>query len=241
MANLDTDGDGDSDAADYTAKLKLTDAERTALVPLYAPGDELFRVPIPHLSPWDHNWPYGPPQGARLPRLGPDGRPIPDMCNQGGSSTIGCEDQSLGEAVDIAGTPYRLSYASNWEPGRGGPRARRRGDRVGAARRPARGRARGRDRGADARPALRRSRRSAGLRPAADHPEPGRAHGLERPRRRRPAGHRVRHRQSHPALLLPGDVLRGTRRLRRGVRPGCRPAPTPVSMPGSAPASQRSP
>ena len=38
MANLDTDGDGDSDPADYPAALKLTDGERTTLAPLYAPA-----------------------------------------------------------------------------------------------------------------------------------------------------------------------------------------------------------
>ena len=59
------------------------------------------------------------PQGARRPRLGPDGRPLPDGCAQPGSSTIGCEDQKLGESVDVAGTPYRLAYASDWEPGAG--------------------------------------------------------------------------------------------------------------------------
>ncbi len=56
------------------------------------------------------------PAGARRPRLGPDGRRIPDGCQQAGSSTIGCEDQKLGEAVHVAGTPYRLSYSSDWEP-----------------------------------------------------------------------------------------------------------------------------
>ena len=35
MANLDTDGDGDSDAADYPAALKLTPGERTALATLF--------------------------------------------------------------------------------------------------------------------------------------------------------------------------------------------------------------
>ena len=38
MANLDTDGDGDSDAADYPAALKITSGERQALAPLFAPG-----------------------------------------------------------------------------------------------------------------------------------------------------------------------------------------------------------
>ena len=37
-ADLDTDGDGDSDGADYPAALKITDGERAALAPLYQPG-----------------------------------------------------------------------------------------------------------------------------------------------------------------------------------------------------------
>ena len=52
--------------------------------------------------------------GLRAPKLGPDGRPLPDMCQQGGSSTIDCEDQNLREAVHVAGTPYELSYSSGW-------------------------------------------------------------------------------------------------------------------------------
>ena len=116
IANLDTDGDNDSDGDDYPAALKLTPEERIALVALYAPGDELFRVPIPHLTPWDHNFPWRFPAGAGRPRFGPDGRRLPDDCKQAGSSTIGCEDQKLGEAVDVAGTPYRLAYSSDWEP-----------------------------------------------------------------------------------------------------------------------------
>ena len=114
MADLDTDGDGDSDAADAPAALKLTPGERTALAALFEPGAELLRVPIPHLSAWDHNWPFSLPPGWRQPKLGPDGRPLPDMCQEGGSSTIDCEDQTLREAVPVAGTPYELSYSSAW-------------------------------------------------------------------------------------------------------------------------------
>ena len=114
MANLDTDGDGDSDAADSPAALKLTPGERTALATLFDPGAGLLRVPIPHLSAWDHNWPFSLPPGFRRPKLGPDGRPLPDMCQEGGSSTIDCEDQTLREGVHVAGTPYELSYSSGW-------------------------------------------------------------------------------------------------------------------------------
>ncbi|HET6551556.1 MAG TPA: hypothetical protein VFG79_24020, partial [Solirubrobacter sp.] len=114
MANLDTDGDGDGDAADLPAALKLTTGERTALASLYQPGDELLRVPIPHLSSWDHNWPFSLPPGFRRPKLGPDGRPLPDACQEDGSSTIDCEDQALREGVHVAGTPYELSYSSAW-------------------------------------------------------------------------------------------------------------------------------
>ena len=115
-ADLDTDGDGDSDGADYPAALKITDGERAALAPLYEPGAELWRVPIRHFSEWDFNWGGGLPAGGRLPRLGPDGLPLPPGCPQPASSTIDCEDQRLREELPVPGTPYSLSYSSDWEP-----------------------------------------------------------------------------------------------------------------------------
>ena len=115
-ADLDTDGDGDSDGADYPAALKITDGERAALAPLYEPGAQLWRVPINHFSEWDFNWGGGLPAGGRLPRLGPDGLPLPPGCPQPASSTIDCEDQRLREELPVPGTPYSLSYSSDWEP-----------------------------------------------------------------------------------------------------------------------------
>ena len=44
--------------------LTITLAERQNLATLYQAGQTLWRVPIPHFSPWDCNWPYGPPDGA---------------------------------------------------------------------------------------------------------------------------------------------------------------------------------
>jgi hypothetical protein len=32
----------------------VTDSERRQLAMLYAVGQELWRVPIPHFTPWDH-------------------------------------------------------------------------------------------------------------------------------------------------------------------------------------------
>ncbi|HET6548011.1 MAG TPA: carboxypeptidase-like regulatory domain-containing protein, partial [Solirubrobacter sp.] len=66
IAAVDTDGDDQPDAG---ADLGMTDDERKQLANLYEPGQELWRVLITHFTPWDHNWPYGPPPGARPPQL----------------------------------------------------------------------------------------------------------------------------------------------------------------------------
>jgi RHS repeat-associated protein len=115
MANLDTTGSG---AIDNGAALGVTDAERQMLASLYASGQILWRVPVSHFSPWDCNWPYGPPDDATAPKQPPPGDPpLPDPCPKDGS-IIGCESQTLGETVAIAGTPFRLSYSSQRMPGR---------------------------------------------------------------------------------------------------------------------------
>src|SRR5262249_26078376 len=61
LADLDTNGDGAVDDVATLAALGATDAERQRLADLYQPGQSLWRVPITHLTPWDHNWPFGPP------------------------------------------------------------------------------------------------------------------------------------------------------------------------------------
>jgi len=119
MADIDVDGSGT--AADITAlsELNITDAERQQLAVLYLPGQSLWRVPIFHFSPWDCNWPYGPPPDATSPnQTTPDELTIDNPCQQTGSSTIGCQNQVLGEAMDITGTPFNLHYQSDRVPGR---------------------------------------------------------------------------------------------------------------------------
>ncbi len=115
---MDVDGDGQAEPAgsEKLTKLGIDDAERAKLAELYDPGRELWRVLIKHFTPWDHNWPYGPPPGARPPKLkefewmAPD-----DPCKQSGS-VIGCETQTLGEALPVAGTGMSIAYASDRTP-----------------------------------------------------------------------------------------------------------------------------
>ncbi|MBI2877240.1 MAG: hypothetical protein HYY20_10190 [Candidatus Tectomicrobia bacterium] len=119
LAALDINGDGTADDATALAALGITEAERQRLAALYSPGQSLWRVPITHFTPWDCNWPYGPP-----PDAGPPDQPPPrgddpegDFCELPGS-IIECQNQTLGEAINVAGTPFSLRYQSDRVPGR---------------------------------------------------------------------------------------------------------------------------
>jgi RHS repeat-associated protein len=123
LADVDTVGGGSLPA------VTLTDAERAQLATLYPIGQALWRVPIPHFSPLDCNWPVGPPPPdppgpAPGPPPGPgpqggNGDPDDNECPQSGGSTVACHRQVLGEAVPVTGTGYGLHYASDRVPGWG--------------------------------------------------------------------------------------------------------------------------
>jgi RHS repeat-associated protein len=108
-ANVDTDGDGQADTG-----LNIDDAERQRLAETRHIGDELWRVPMDHFTPWDHNWPYAPAPDAEPPNP-PEPRPdVPanrrqGECNKAGS-IIGCQGQTLAEELPIAGTSFKLRY-----------------------------------------------------------------------------------------------------------------------------------
>ena len=96
-ADLDTDGDDTADngvgTADGGGDLGITDEERTRVASLYTTGQTLWRVPIYHFSPWDCNWPYGPPTGATPPTQEPpriNDKKDPDT---GCGSTIGIQNR----------------------------------------------------------------------------------------------------------------------------------------------------
>ncbi|MBE2232838.1 MAG: hypothetical protein IAE85_05030, partial [Anaerolinea sp.] len=119
LAVLDVDGSGQPASAQALAALGVTDAERGQLAGLYAPGQSLWRIPVGHFTPWDCNWPMGPPDDAEPPGDAPPPQPDEpedDPCEENGS-VIECQNGVLGERVTLVGAPYTLNYRSNRTPG----------------------------------------------------------------------------------------------------------------------------
>jgi RHS repeat-associated protein len=114
LAQIDTDGDGTADTG-----LGISYAERQQLAALFPqPPRQIWRVPMTHFTPWDCNWPYGPPPDAVPPPGDPPRRSQPEdeSCESSGS-IIDCQNQTLGERVPVAGTPFTLNYRSSRVPG----------------------------------------------------------------------------------------------------------------------------
>ncbi|WPB72979.1 kelch repeat-containing protein [Archangium violaceum] len=118
-AVLDVTGDGVADEGSALTELGITEAERQRLVTLFAPGKSFWRTPVSHFTPWDYNWPYGPPTGAGPPDPGPPTKDGPDdKPNLCPGSIIDCQNQALGESLSVVGTPFQLNYRSDRVPGR---------------------------------------------------------------------------------------------------------------------------
>lgn len=120
IAHLDVTGDGVEDTGATLTALGLTDDERVTLASTYPNAPQsLWRVPIRHFSSWDMNWGFGPPDDAIYPPPPePPQNPPDDPCLEANASTIECQNQILGEAIPIAGTPWALHYSSDRTPGR---------------------------------------------------------------------------------------------------------------------------
>jgi|GEM_PF-5685577 len=122
MVQLDVDGDEVADSGVKLTTLGITDAERQRLAEMYTAGQSFWRSPINHFTPWDCNWPYGPPDDAEEPPVenernkqnNKEGRE--DPCKKKGS-IIGCENQSLGQSIEIPGTSLTMYYGSDRTPG----------------------------------------------------------------------------------------------------------------------------
>lgn len=112
LADLDIAGSNVVADAASLAALGITDAERARLAGLYAPGQTLWRAPIPHLSIWDVNWGWGPPLDALFPLIPPwlyeDPQPEKECPAQ---------SQRCQRSVPLTGTPYTLNYSSDRTPG----------------------------------------------------------------------------------------------------------------------------
>jgi RHS repeat-associated protein len=115
---LDTNGDGVVDAIDTvgdglphdTNIAGLTDSAK------FKSGSTYWRVTVDHFSPWDHNWPFGPPMDATPPN--PDGTAVADQEQEKDDKTCNasyCESRSriMHEDVPISGAAMTLHYASN--------------------------------------------------------------------------------------------------------------------------------
>jgi len=111
LAELDVDGDQIADSGAALTALGISDAEREALGGIYSPGESLWRVPINHFSPWDHNWPFSPPADAEFPPKDPN-KPDPDKGCNGRGSIIDCHNQSLRERLALTGSAFSLNYWS---------------------------------------------------------------------------------------------------------------------------------
>ncbi len=109
LANLDITGDG---VADDASGLGVTTAERQQLATLYTANQTLWRVPVPHFTPWDFNYAYTAPGDATPPPPFPGDPGCPDPCERSGS-VIEAETQTLGKGLPIDGTPLTLSYRSD--------------------------------------------------------------------------------------------------------------------------------
>lgn len=85
-ATLDIDGSGTPADATALKALGVTDEERAELAALYPVGQQLWRTPIPHFTPWDCNWPSAPVDGAKFP-----GQPDPRSPGTAPDSEDPCE------------------------------------------------------------------------------------------------------------------------------------------------------
>jgi RHS repeat-associated protein len=121
---VDVDGSGTAATPERLAELAISDEERAELTALYPAGTTLWRVMLDHFSTWDCNLAIVPPSGNNLPPTGSGpkfsdrGATPDDPCAKKGS-IIECETQSLGERVELAGTPAFLAYKSSRTPARG--------------------------------------------------------------------------------------------------------------------------
>ena len=129
---LDRDGDGVTDALDADGDGEPDDLNGNGLFedevagltnPLqYAPGATFWRVAVTHFTPWDCNWPYGPPADAVASNAA--GVPVVDQqhavektCSKVVSSFVEERSRIFHEDIPIPGTGISLHYTSNRVPG----------------------------------------------------------------------------------------------------------------------------
>ena len=127
---LDVDGNQQAATSTELGSLGITTDELAALANIYQVGQSLWRIPLPHFSCIDGNYPIGPPPGGNPPNCvacqdpnpGPgDPRPGPGPKPRCPSVATGCvvntNTRALGETAKVAGTDMTLNYQSDRTPG----------------------------------------------------------------------------------------------------------------------------
>lgn len=125
---LDMNGDGVVDALDATGDNLPDDLNGNGFFSdevqglndpaKYPPNVTFWRFSVIHFTPWDCNWPYGPPSDATPPN--PSGEPDVDQqlnenddCQSAINSTVEDRSRIFHEDIPIPGTDMTLHYASN--------------------------------------------------------------------------------------------------------------------------------
>jgi len=121
---LDTDNDGKVDALDSTGDGQPNDiggngdtrneVAGIADNPLYTVGNTYWRASFTHFTPWDYNWPYGPPEDAddpdvEDPKTDDD---EPNDCHVNVNSYVSGKSRVFHEDIPVAGTDITLHYSS---------------------------------------------------------------------------------------------------------------------------------
>lgn len=128
VANLQVTAQDRDASADELQALGITEEERRTVAQLYAPGTSLWRVTVSHFTPWDCNWPWGPPQDAEPPPATPEAEPPCDGSDcpcPGDGCDIHFGARAVGQRIALRGTPHSLYYRSDRVTGpRGGSSTR---------------------------------------------------------------------------------------------------------------------
>ncbi|MBW1738671.1 MAG: hypothetical protein JRJ69_14260, partial [Deltaproteobacteria bacterium] len=123
---LDTDADGIVDALDADGDNQPDDLNNDGLfsdevkgldnAARYQADSTYWRVAITHFTPWDCNWPYGPPQGAIYPNsVGvPEYGQLKSLisCQTGTGSSVEDRSRVFHDNIPILGTNISLHYDS---------------------------------------------------------------------------------------------------------------------------------
>jgi RHS repeat-associated protein len=113
------DSDGDNLPDDLNGNGSFADEVAGLNNPVdYPPGATFWRVAVKHFTPWDYNWPSGPPADAIAPN--PEGQPSADQqedeendCETEMNSFAEDRSRIFHEDFPITGADLNLHYASN--------------------------------------------------------------------------------------------------------------------------------